>query len=91
MEKVTEVNKAAFYNALGQVFEEGVVLTAREASIEVFEKFRLGDGTRQAVHPRITEMVKKHLLYHAGKKIDFSTNKRVTAYSKYPIDKEVAM
>lgn len=88
MKEITEVNKSEFYKRLKEVFVEGVVLTAREASVELRQRFSLGDGTRQAVHPRITEMVDNHLLYEVGKKYDKYTKKIVTAYCCLPLDKE---
>lgn len=77
----TPVQRKKFYDAIKEVYKDGVELTSRECA-EILKKQGLCVyGTRQEVQPRLSEMCKIGWIKAVGSKLDETTHKKVTVYA----------
>ena len=75
-----QVDKNTLYNYIIEVLQGGIKLTAHEIAVTMYDKGLPVYPVRQAVAPRLTELVKCGIVKVDGKKYDKSTQRHVALY-----------
>lgn len=81
MNNVTPVNRNNMYKWVLEALD-GVELTAREVAIELHKQGYIPYPIRQAVAPRLTELVLTGKVAICGCKVDEESHKTVSVYKK---------
>ena len=78
-----KLNPSGLYGLILSVLREhkSEGLTAREIAVSLYNKNLIKDNSRQAIAPRMTELVDKGIVTVVGKKLDGVSGKMVAAYA----------
>lgn len=79
-ESYAKLDTANLNRHIVEVLENGGAMSAREVSLTLFEKKLIPFPVRQAVAPRLTEMMADGIVESVGKVYDEETKRNVAAY-----------
>lgn len=78
--EITPVRRDILYTWIEKVLTVNEELTAREISVELYDKGVVAYPLRDSCQPRLTEMCKMGRVEVCGSKVDVFTRKRVSIY-----------
>lgn len=88
-ESLEKVNRGRLYSMIIEALSDSPSgLTAREIAHILYQKGAVLHQDRQAVQPRLTELVSKEIIAVSGKRFDSETNRNVAVYIISKSEKE---